>query len=662
MASVNARLQDEAIDHAIDLQRYSMGVVRRMIAALNRSDARLVAQLSEALLRLEATSFTVERLEETLSAVRATNSVAYRAVLSALESDLRSFGEYEAAYEVGVLRAAVPPAVLIQVPVQGVALEQVYAAAMSRPFQGRLLAGWLADLEASRATAIRNAVRAGFVEGRTVPEIVRAIRGSRTANYADGLLAKPRRELEAVVRTAISHTAQTARQLTYDANADLVKALKWVSTLDSRTSPMCFPESTLALPVGDLRGITRRKWDGYLVVVTTASGKKLRATPNHPVLTARGWRPIQEVEPRKDVLYRVGRDIGRVPAAEDVEVPATMGAIFDALREPSIGDVFTKGSTEVDFHGDGVRGDYEVNHPHSEGHLRRALDAAFGHEAAEELLVFIAGSPLLAELGEMDQLGSCPPLADVSTEVNARTVEDRVKAGFAHIEPTAYFGGLGPSTEGRDERLLVCSSNYVTTAKGVHDASALEDAGNGGGGNTKPTGNTGGRGSVSVVADDVVSVEREFFSGHVCNLSTGSELYIADSFVVHNCRIRDGLNYTATVPHKPVGGHKVPWGDGPGRLHFNCRSVSVPVLKSWRELGIDIDDMPPGTRASMDGQVPADTTYGQWLSRQSAARQDEILGPERGKLLRSGRVTFERFSDDRGQWLTLDELRAKLGL
>lgn len=365
MASVNAALQDEAIDHAVDLQRYSMDVVRRMVALLNRSDARLAAQLAEALMRMEATSFTVERLEDLLTAVRATNHAAYDAIYVAMQSELERFSAYEAAYEVRALRAPVPAAVALQVPIEGVPAAQVYAAAMSRPFQGRLLVGWMADLEASRATSVRNAVRMGFVEGRTVPEIVRGIRGTRANNYADGLLAKPRRELEAVVRTAISHTAQTARQLTYDANADIVKALKWVSTLDSRTSPMC--------------------------------------------------------------------------------------------------------------------------------------------------------------------------------------------------------------------------------------------------------------------------------------------------------RVRDGLHYTATVPHKPVG-HKVPWGDGPGRLHFNCRSVSVPVLRSWKELGIDADEMPPATRASMDGQVPADTTYGAWLGRQSAARQDEILGVERGKLLRAGEVTFDKFSDDRGRWLTLDQLREREGL
>jgi hypothetical protein len=119
------------------------------------------------------------------------------------------------------------------------------------------------------------------------------------------------------------------------------------------------------------------------------------------------------------------------------------------------------------------------------------------------------------------------------------------------------------------------------------------------------------------------------------------------------CRVRDGLLYDPAT-HKPLG-HKVPWLGGPGRLHFNCRSVSTPVTRSWRELGIDMDDMPPGTRASMDGQVPADLTYADWLAKQSAARQDEVLGPVRAKLFRSG-VPMTKFYDDKGQWLTLPQL------
>lgn len=357
--TANAALQDRAIDRAVDLRRYANGVLLRMIATLNRSDARLAAELAEALLRLPAESFTVERLEALLASVRETNRAAYAAVFDALEADLRELSRLESAAEASRLRAVVPPAIQLRFPIAAVAWEQVYAAALARPFQGRLLRDWATNLGESRMRMIRNAVRAGYVEGQTASDIIRAIRGTRALRYADGLLARPRRELATVVQTALSHTAQLARTHSYAANADLIKAIRWVSTLDSRTSPMC--------------------------------------------------------------------------------------------------------------------------------------------------------------------------------------------------------------------------------------------------------------------------------------------------------QIRDGLMYSAATPHRPLG-HKVPWGDGPGRLHFNCRSVSVPVLKSWRELGIDADEMTPSTRASMGGQVPADLTFGAWLRGQSAARQDEILGATRGAMLRDGRLTLDRFFDDKGRWLTLAQL------
>lgn len=134
-----------------------------------------------------------------------------------------------------------------------------------------------------------------------------------------------------------------------------------------------------------------------------------------------------------------------------------------------------------------------------------------------------------------------------------------------------------------------------------------------------------------------------------------------DSKTSEICRIRDKKQYTPDSKHKPIG-HKIPWLQGPGRSHMTCRSTSTPVVKSWQELGINAADMPAGTRASMDGQVPAETTYAQWFARQSAARQDEIVGTTRGALFRKGELAFDKFYDDRGTWLSIEELRAKVGL
>lgn len=111
------------------------------------------------------------------------------------------------------------------------------------------------------------------------------------------------------------------------------------------------------------------------------------------------------------------------------------------------------------------------------------------------------------------------------------------------------------------------------------------------------------------------------------------------------CRARDGQVYQLGSGPRPPG-------------HPNCRSTITPVLKSWRELGIDVDDAPEGTRASMDGQVPASTTYSQWLKGQPAAVQDEVLGKAKGALFRRGGLSLDKFVMADGTELALDELRA----
>lgn len=96
--------------------------------------------------------------------------------------------------------------------------------------------------------------------------------------------------------------------------------------------------------------------------------------------------------------------------------------------------------------------------------------------------------------------------------------------------------------------------------------------------------------------------------------------------------------------------------------HFNCRSTIIALLKSWRELGFDKDELPPSTRASLNGQVPERITYGEWLRNQPLETQVEALGSNKARLFRSGQVEIDRFTDDRGRPLTIKQLRSKLRL
>lgn len=108
----------------------------------------------------------------------------------------------------------------------------------------------------------------------------------------------------------------------------------------------------------------------------------------------------------------------------------------------------------------------------------------------------------------------------------------------------------------------------------------------------------------------------------------------------------------------PVAGSTLPYNGGTPR-HFNCRSRIIPVTKSFRELGIDADELTTGTRASMDGQVPADITFDQWLRKKSKSFADRLLGPTRASLWRRGKITLTQLVDMRGNPMTIEQLEQK---
>ena len=129
-----------------------------------------------------------------------------------------------------------------------------------------------------------------------------------------------------------------------------------------------------------------------------------------------------------------------------------------------------------------------------------------------------------------------------------------------------------------------------------------------------------------------------------------------DSRTSHICRPRDGKKYD--LDRKPVG-HSLPWLGGAGSAHPQCRSIPIPWLKSWKEMGIDLKEAPEGTRSSLDGQVPAGIDFGEWLRGQSAKVQTDTLGPTRAKLFRDGELSIDRFQNNTGIQYTLDQLKRR---
>ena len=132
------------------------------------------------------------------------------------------------------------------------------------------------------------------------------------------------------------------------------------------------------------------------------------------------------------------------------------------------------------------------------------------------------------------------------------------------------------------------------------------------------------------------------------------------------CASYDGLRWTADG-HKPVGGHGKTYLPTP--RHWNCRSTHVPVIGMLEELenmaknkGIKI---PPATRASVQGKVPALTKMDDWLLLQPKVTQNKLLGGvAKGDLYRKGLGEFKvkDFTGRRGDPLNIEDLRKKFNI
>lgn len=113
----------------------------------------------------------------------------------------------------------------------------------------------------------------------------------------------------------------------------------------------------------------------------------------------------------------------------------------------------------------------------------------------------------------------------------------------------------------------------------------------------------------------------------------------------------------------PIAPNKLPYNGGVPR-HWNCRSVEAPVTRTFRELGLDIDEPPVGQQAAAGGPVEGDMTMRAFLERQDKRGPgfvDNLLGDGRAELWRQGKITLPQLLDQSGRPLTLEQLRERYG-
>lgn len=173
-----------------------------------------------------------------------------------------------------------------------------------------------------------------------------------------------------------------------------------------------------------------------------------------------------------------------------------------------------------------------------------------------------------------------------------------------------------------------------------------------------------------------------------------------------NDDIIDGVRWTSTIDGRTtlicISRDQQVYGvrDGPRPpAHWRCRSTTIPVINGIKLIGDrpaitdtrnrknrEVDfrkeakdkfgsrwkDMSEKDRRAAIGKqrdkwakenigtAPKDLSYQEWLKKQPAAFQDEVLGGKtRGQLFREGGLPVDKFIDRSGKTLSLDQLRVQ---
>jgi SPP1 gp7 family putative phage head morphogenesis protein len=187
-------------------------------------------------------------------------------------------------------------------------------------------------------------------------------------------------------------------------------------------------------------------------------------------------------------------------------------------------------------------------------------------------------------------------------------------------------------------------------------------------------------GELTTVANHQVMTLVRTSINQVANTAS-QQVYEANQDITKKYRYVATLDTRTSAICRANDGREFEYGKGPTPpLHFACRSTTVPVIDYE---GLGFSPPPPGKRASMKGQVPADTSYGEWLYGQPKTVQEDVLGSktkyfqtivrkDTSKLIQQGvkpdtarkraaRDAMAKLVRDDGSELTLEQLRKRYG-
>ena len=399
----------------------------------------------------------------------------------------------------------------------------------------------------------------GILQGESIPDIAKrlsnvtemnktaAIRNARTtvtsAENKGRLDSHKRAEEDGIIleekwvatkdsRTRHSHAMLNGE--TKKTNEKFSNGLEYPGDPNGRPEEVynCFVGETKVAPDSDVVRSYKHKYDGKIISIKTAGGVQFSCTPNHPILTPRGWVAAELLKNRDNILVthgennvfsRVNPDVKhRFPRIDAIH---KFGKKFGGERACGL---------RVNFHGDVSTSNVEII-----THKRFLWDVrnAGGRNGIDKFLFKLSDKTLSCFGSLFKHFRSVCKTSFGFIGCKCKSLPF-FKCGISH----SCEHGFG-TIANRDGVLTEYSINDLP-ADTVIDGELLD------------------RLSCKVFLDTIVSVDVSVLSTHVYNLQTENGYYFVNSIMPHDAEKSDGIfaiakNCRCTMTAKVLGFKKV---------------------------------------------------------------------------------------------------------
>ncbi len=277
--------------------------------------------------------------------------------------------------------------------------------------------------------------------------------------------------------------------------------------------PNCIlPDTGVLAP--NAEKLIRSSYSGDVIKFVTSNGRSLSVTPNHIMLTSRGWVAAKNIIKGDKIVNYSGWDevtMGKIDPTNN-NSPATIEQIFTSLIKSSGVSLTSVPVSPEYLKGDGAFGNGNIDIISSNSLLQDVIDPKF--------IEFVRNRKLNPTSSTFKTLPAFSNLNSMLIGLGAAS------DGLISSPDSVFEIITGSSTQEQISSILD-SSNYNArlNKSSLNSPSVSVDR----------FSNTIKAFASLISFDDIVDINVSSYSGHIYDLQTSSKLYIANSFITSNC-------------------------------------------------------------------------------------------------------------------------------